>query len=81
MNIRALPMLSPSEMSRLGLPKLTINMIGTPSESRPRASAMINFNIVYVGDEIQGTSAKLIGVDVKGIGIEIDGSRYFVSQR
>jgi len=42
---------------------------------------MINFNIVYVGDEIQGTSAKLIGVDVKGIGIEIDGSRYFVSQR
>lgn len=80
-DIRNLPILSEAERTRLGLPKFTINMVAAPTPDRPRPSAMVNYNIVYIGDTIQGSRARLVGVDVKGIAVDIDGALYFAPAR
>lgn len=77
-DILSLPELTLSVSARLGLPEITVNVVGRPSRYRPQPSAMINFNRVLLNDYIPGTEARLIGVSVHGIGIDVRGERYFV---
>jgi hypothetical protein len=73
-----LPVLTNSQREDLGLPELTINFVGMPTKRQPRPSALINLQKVYVGERIPGTSARLIGVEMHGIGIEVSGQQFFV---
>ncbi|MGI6461826.1 MAG: hypothetical protein ACOX5J_17375 [Candidatus Hydrogenedentales bacterium] len=77
-DILALPELTSSDRRRLGLPDITVNVVGRPSKYRPQPSAMINFSRVVLNEYIPGTQAQLIGVSVHGIGIQVGGERYFV---
>ncbi|MBI5094310.1 MAG: hypothetical protein HZB26_17950 [Candidatus Hydrogenedentes bacterium] len=74
----ALPILTESDKLRLGLKGMEVNMLRSPSKNRPNPSAIINMQQVYVNETIQGTKAKLIGVDVRGVAIEVGGERFFV---
>lgn len=79
-NLRSLPQLRNTERNRHGLEGMRINMLREPSDSRPNALAIINLNRVFVGEQIPDTNARLIGVEARGIAIEIIDSheRYFV---
>ncbi len=79
-NLRSLPQLRNTERNRHGLEGMRINMLREPSDSRPNALAIINLNRVFVGERIPDTNARLIGVEARGIAIEILDSqeRYFV---
>lgn len=77
-DILSLPELTDSARRRLQLPEITVNVVGRPSKYRPQPSAMINFNRVVLNEFIPGTDAKLIGVSVHGIGIQVGQERYFV---
>ena len=76
-----LPILTPSEQSRLGLPRLRVNFVSRASSSGPQPYALINYNKVYVGETIPETNARLVGVSVKGVGIDVGGQKYFVPAR
>lgn len=80
-DIEKLPILSESERVRLGLPPLKINIVGIPSTRNPRASALINMQKVYVGENIPGTSARLMDVNLRGVSLNVNGRRYFLSRR
>jgi hypothetical protein len=80
-DIEKLPILSESVRVRLGLPPLKINIVGIPNSRNPRASALINMQKVYVGENIPGTSARLIDVNLRGVGVDVNGQRYFLSRR
>lgn len=75
------PILSEAVRVRLGLPPLKINIVGIPNERNPRASALINMQKVYVGENIPGTSARLMDVSLRGVSVDINGQRYFLSRR
>ena len=76
-----LPLLSEVERMALGLPEIRINFVGMPhSRQRRPPSAIINLKKVEVGQTVHGTRAILIGVDSRGIGLEIDDRRYFYSK-
>ncbi|MEA3364279.1 MAG: hypothetical protein U9Q79_01445 [Candidatus Hydrogenedentes bacterium] len=77
-DIMSLPELTESARRRLHLPEITVNVVGRPSKYRPQPSAMINFNRVVLNEFIPGTDAKLIGVSLHGIGIQVGQERYFV---
>lgn len=77
-NLSALPTLSESERLRLDLPKLKINIVGLPTKRQPHPSALINLNKVYVGENIPNTDARLIAVELRGVGIEVNGRKYFL---
>jgi hypothetical protein len=79
-DIASLPRLSSSDRTRLGLDELKLNVLREATETRPEALAIINLNKVYIGEEIPGTDARLIGVARHGIGIEMrrTGDRYYV---
>jgi hypothetical protein len=79
-DLRTLPMLSESERFRLGLPPLKINIVGLPTKRQPRPSALINFEKVYLGEYIKNTNARLIAVELHGVGIEVAGHRYFMEK-
>jgi hypothetical protein len=72
--------LSGSDQARYGLQDLRLNVLREPTPSRPQALAIINLNKVYVGENIPGTDARLIGVARHGIAIEIrsNGTRFYV---
>ncbi|MDZ4860596.1 MAG: hypothetical protein SGI88_16595 [Candidatus Hydrogenedentes bacterium] len=80
-NFDTLPILTESDRVRLGLPPLKINIVGIPNTRNPRASALINMQKVYVGENIPSTQARLVDVDLRGVAIEISGNRYMVSRR
>ncbi len=80
-DIEKLPILSESVRVRLALPPLTINIVGIPNSRNPRASALINMQKVYVGENIPGTSARLIDVSLRGVSVDVNGQRYFLSRR
>ncbi|MBM3289072.1 MAG: hypothetical protein FJY92_02880 [Candidatus Hydrogenedentes bacterium] len=80
-NIDKLPILSEAVRVRLGLPALQINIVGIPNNRNPRASALINMQKVYVGENIPGTSARLIDVNLRGVAVDVNGQRYFLSRR
>ncbi|GMW01063.1 MAG: hypothetical protein AMXMBFR84_22000 [Candidatus Hydrogenedentota bacterium] len=80
-DLNSLPILSESDRLRLNLPEITINIVGTASSRNPRPSAMINYKRVMVGEFVPGTNAKLVAVDVKGIGISVGGIQFFVPKR
>lgn len=77
-DIDKLPVLSEAERVRLGLPPLTINIVGIPNSRNPRASALINMQKVYVGENIPGTSARLMDVGLRGVCVDVNGQRYFL---
>lgn len=77
-DIDKLPLLSESERVRLGLPPLTINIVGIPNSRNPRASALINMQKIYVGENIPGTSARLMDVSLRGVCVDVNGQRYFL---
>jgi hypothetical protein len=79
-DLRTLPMMSESERIRLGLPPLKINIVGLPTKRQPRPSALINFEKVYLGEYIKNTNARLIAVELHGVGIEVAGHRYFLEK-
>jgi hypothetical protein len=79
-DLRTLPMLSESERIRLGLPPLKINIVGLPTKRQPRPSALINFEKVYLGEYIKNTNARLIAVELHGVGIEVAGHRYLMEK-
>ena len=78
--LEKLPLLTESERVRLGLPPIKINIVGVPNNRTPRASALINMQKVYVGENIPNTEARLIDVDLHGVGLEIRGKRYYFSK-
>ena len=55
-------------------------MIRIPNEHRPHGSAIINLKAVYVGERIPGSGIRLVGVEMRGIGIEDEttGQRFYV---
>lgn len=77
-NLSTLAILTETERVRLGLPVLKINIVGMPSRQNPRAAALINMQKVYVGEYIPNTNARLIGIELRGVGIEVDGRRYYL---
>lgn len=79
--LNRLPILTPSEETRLGLPTITINTVAAPNERQPRPAALINYTLVYLGETIPGTNARLFAVDVLGIGLEVNGTKYFLPKR
>ena len=76
-----LPVLTPSEQERLGLPRLKVNFVSQASSQRPQPYALINYKKVYAGETIPSTNARLIAVSVQGVGIEIGGQKFFVPAR
>jgi hypothetical protein len=80
-DIEKLPILSEAVRVRLGLPPLKINIVGIPSNRNPRASALINMQKVYVGENVPGTSARLVDVNLRGVSLDVNGQRYFLSRR
>jgi len=77
--IRRYDIMTRTVRTRLGIPELRINMLMQPNERNPQPSALIDYNKVYVGEAIPGTNgrANLIGVDMRGVAIEVDGKRYY----
>ena len=74
------PPLRVSDRVRFGLEDLKINGMRQPSANRPYGVAYINMERVYLQETIPGTRAKIIGINLRGIAIEIHGSgeRFFV---
>ena len=81
LNIRSLPRLTPSEQARLGLPRLEVMLVGMPGDRRPRPSAMINFNKVFVKEYVPNTNVRLVAVDIRGVAVEHNGRFYFLPVR
>ena len=79
--LNKLPVLTPSEETRLGLPSITINTVAAPNERQPRPAALVNYSLVYLGETVPGTNARLFAVDVLGIGLEVNGTKYFLPKR
>jgi hypothetical protein len=80
-DLNSLPVLTETERIRLGLPHIKINIVGLPTKNQPHPSALINMYRVYVGEEIPGTNATLVAVELRGIGIEVDGQAYRIVRR
>jgi hypothetical protein len=78
--LRMLPMLRSAARMRHGLENLKLNVLREAGENRPDGLAIINLNKVYIGERIPETRAILIGVEYRGIGIEIieSGERFYV---
>lgn len=77
-DLNVLPILSESERVRLGLPPLKVNIVGLPTKRQPRPSALINYEKVYVGEYISNTNARLVDVELRGVGLSVGGQLYFL---
>ena len=77
-DLNVLPVLSESERVRLGLPPLQVNIVGLPTKRQPRPSALINYEKVYVGEFISNTNARLVDVELRGVGLNVGGQLYFL---
>lgn len=73
-SVFSLPVLRDSDKERYGLKDVRINMLLPATKTRPLASAIINLQTVYVGETIPGSQAVLIGVEARGLAIEIEGN-------
>lgn len=75
-----LPMLTRTDKERYADARLKINMVMPKSSTNPYGFAVIDRMKVYEGQSIPGTRLELIGVDIEGIGVLVQGSRlrYFV---
>jgi len=78
-DIRRYDIMTRTVMAKYDIPEMSINMLSLPNERRPRASALINYNKVYVGEIIEGTRGRvhLIGVEIRGIAVEVEGQRFY----
>ena len=70
--------LTPTHRQRLGLPEIEVTYVGAVG---PRSSALINYQIHYVGDYVADTNARVIDISRRGVAIEVGGERYFVPRR
>lgn len=78
-DIRRYDIMTDSVRARFGIPDLKINMLMQPNDRNPRPSALIDYNRVYIGEAIPDTKGlvHLIGIDIRGIAVEVDGERYY----
>lgn len=78
-DIRRYDIMTRTVRARLDIPELDINMLMLPNEVNPDPAALINYNKVYVGESIPDTQGRvaLIGVDIRGIAVEVEGKRYY----
>ncbi|MCC6417211.1 MAG: hypothetical protein IT429_03065 [Gemmataceae bacterium] len=74
----ALDRLTAANRDRLGLPDIEVTYVGAVG---PRSSALINYQIHYVGDYVGDTNARVIDITRRGVAIEVGGERYFVPKR
>jgi len=70
--------LTATHRQRLGLPELEVTYVGAVG---PRSSALINYQIYYVGDYVADTNARVIDISRRGVAIEVGGERYLVPRR
>ena len=75
-----LPLLTDRMRMSLDLPEFEIRFIGTPTSRNPRSWAVVNMERIYVDNYIPGTDAKVIAIQLNGIGIEIEGKQFFVEK-
>lgn len=78
LDLNVLPILSESERVRLGLPPMQVNIVGLPTKRQPRPSALINYEKVYLGEYISNTNARLVDVELRGVGLSVGGQLYFL---
>jgi hypothetical protein len=78
-DIRRYAIMTRTVRAKYNIPELDINMLSLPNERKPLASALINYNNVYVGETIPDTMGRvhLIGVEIRGIAVEVEGQRYY----
>jgi hypothetical protein len=78
-DIRRLPPLTDTVRAQYDIPEIRINMLKQSDQRQTVASALIDYNKVYVGEPIPNTRgrAHLVGVDIRGIAVEIDGNRFY----
>jgi hypothetical protein len=62
---------------QLGLPELKVIFVAQ-GEDPSLASALINYQKVYINDIIPETTARVTRIDVRGVEIEYRGKRYFL---
>jgi hypothetical protein len=79
-DISTLPVLRSSDRAKHNLEYLEINMLREAGEAYPYAKAIINLNSLFVGDRIPQTQAKVVAIELRGIAIEMIGSkeRYYI---
>jgi len=75
-----LPVLTDRMRTSLDLPKFEIRFIGTPTSRNPRSWAVVNMERIYIDNYVPGTDAKVIAIELNGIGIEIEGKQFFVEK-
>ncbi len=76
----SLPRLTDRMRVSLGLPEFKIRLIGMPTPRKPKSWAVVNMVQVYIDDYVPKTDAKVIAIQLNGIGIEIEGKRFFVEK-
>lgn len=80
--VNALPRLTLADQERYGLGELRLNVLREAGPGNPDPVAIINLKKVYLGEQIPGTRARLVGISSRAIAIEIEGTgtRFRVSR-
>ncbi len=76
-NFEWFPQLTAEERERYGIPEIK-HYIYSPRYRNRRPAAFVNNTTVYVGSYLPNTNARIIAAGASGLGIEIDGKRYFL---
>lgn len=80
LSLKELPFLTQADRARYADGPLMVNMVSPVSETNPYGSAVINVITVFEGQNIPGTQFRLIGVEIGGIGVAVQGTtkRFFI---
>ena len=80
LSLTELPILTQGDRARYSDGPLMINMVNPESDTNPYGFVVSNVIKVYEGQNIPGTQFKLIGVDMGGIGVAVQGTtkRFFI---
>ncbi len=80
LSLTELPILTQGDWARYSEGPFMINMVHPKSDTNPYGHAVINVIKVYEGQNIPGTQFKLIGLDMDGIGVAVQGTtkRFFI---
>lgn len=80
LSLAELPILTQADRARYTDGLWMINMVNPASETNPYGHAVINANKVFEGQHIPGTQFQLIGVEMRGIGVAVQGTskRFFI---
>ncbi len=79
-SLTELPILTQADRARYTDGRLMINMVNPASETNPYGYAVINVFKVFEGHNIPSTQFQLIGVEMGGIGVAVQGTtkRFFI---